>query len=74
MTRKEVNDRVEEVLARVVTFDDIEDPSWPIKMDAARDEMLEIVYAYAAEKGRAVTRERLRDSNFSRDKESFIAP
>jgi hypothetical protein len=72
MTREEILERVEQILVYVTELDEENDPSWPMKMESARDEVLELIDASHGN-GSRVLKSVHTDSNFSRDKESWIA-
>lgn len=74
MTREEIKLHVEEILESVMTLDVHDDPSWPAKFEIARDEVIELIDAAAGPTARVLKVEPTREDNFSRDKESFIAP
>ena len=74
MTREEIKDRVEEILTYVCVLDVENDPSWPMKMESARDEVIELIDAAAGPGTRVLEVASPYSEDFSRQKESFIAP
>ena len=72
MTREEIKDRVEEILAEVCALDVENDPSWPMKMESARDEVIELIDASHGSEARVLKTVTV-DSGFSESKENWIA-
>ena len=73
MTREEILERVEQILVYVTTLDAENDPSWPMKMQSARDEVIELIDASHGKGSRVLSTVTI-DEDFSKDKESWIAP
>ena len=74
VTREEIKDRVEEILTYVCVLDVENDPSWPMKMESARAEVIELIDAVAGPSARVLKVVAPGEDTFSADKESFIAP
>ena len=72
MTREEILERVEQILVHVTTLDAENDPSWPMKMQSARDEVIELIDASHGN-GSRVLKTVATDEDFSRSKENWIA-
>ena len=72
MTREEILERVEQILVYVTTLDEENDPSWPMKMESARDEVLELIDASHG-RGSRVLKSVTVDEDFSASKENWIA-
>ena len=74
MTREDIKDKVEEILTYVLALDIDGDPSWPMKMESARDEVIELIDAAAGPGTRVLEVASPYSEDFSREKENFIAP
>jgi len=74
LTREEIKDRVEEILTYVCVLDVENDPSWTMKMENARDEVIELIDTAAGPGTRVLEVVSADRDTFSADKESFIAP
>ena len=74
MTRDQILERVEQILVYVTTLDCEEDASWPMKMEAARDEVIELIDAAASPRARVLQVVEPGGDTFSADKERYIAP